>query len=338
MYTIPLTPDLFTNEPRLLCKSNEFTVEAKRFSSGVASVTVRNSRGHVEVLPFMGQIIWDVVFDDTSLTMTNMFAEPQPARLIEDTYGCFAFHSGLLANGCPSPQDTHPLHGEFPCAPFTEAWLEIDENSVSVSGRREYIKGFGHHYEAVPRVTLARRETFIDIDLSVTNLSAYQAMPLQYMCHMNYAWVDGATMSQTIGDAFTLRSTVPAHVQPTPEWTELNEDILTGRVDPQKLEDANRYDPEIVLFADDLPQYGEHARFSMELPTGGRFMVMFSTSDFPVATRWLLHNPDQKVAAFVLPGTSRPEGFLAAEQAGTLIQLGAGQTRTFHVRTGLEKN
>ncbi|NLA29190.1 MAG: DUF4432 domain-containing protein, partial [Propionibacterium sp.] len=111
-----------------------------------------------------------------------------------------------------------------------------------------------------------------------------------------------------------------------------------GRVDPQKLEDANRYDPEIVLFADDLPQYGEHARFSMELPTGGRFMVMFSTSDFPVATRWLLHNPDQKVAAFVLPGTSRPEGFLAAEQAGTLIQLGAGQTRTFHVRTGLEKN
>jgi len=48
---------------------------------------------------------------------------PVPARQIVETYGCFAFHSGLLAAGCPSPEDDHPLHGEFPCAPMRSASL-----------------------------------------------------------------------------------------------------------------------------------------------------------------------------------------------------------------------
>jgi len=60
--------------------------------------------------------------------------------------------------------------------------------------------------------------------------------------------------------------------------------------------------------------------------------------EFPVATRWILHNPDQKVASFVLPGTSRPEGFIAAREVGTLIMLGAGESRSFTVTTGLKEN
>jgi len=36
------------------------------------------------------------------------------ARTIAETYGCFAFHSGLLRNGVPGPEDDHPAHGEFP--------------------------------------------------------------------------------------------------------------------------------------------------------------------------------------------------------------------------------
>lgn len=336
MYKIPLIQSQFTDYPAVLLGSDEFTVEARRYSSGVESVTIRNSRGLVEVLPFMGQIIWDLQFDGKSLKMDNMFAEPRPATVIVDTYGCFAFHSGLLAAGCPAPEDNHPLHGEFPCAPFTDAWLEVDEQSIAISGRREYVQGFGHHYEAMPKVVLRALESKIDIDLAVTNLSAYQPMPLQYMCHMNYAWVDGAEMTQSIGDAFKLRATVPAHVRPTPEWTAFNQEILSGAVDTSSLADGSRFDPEIVFFADDLPQHGEQAQFQMDLPEGGNFFVNFATEQFPVATRWLLYNADQKVCAFVLPGTSRPEGFLAAQETGTLIELAAGERRCFHVETGLE--
>ena len=49
----------------------------------------------------------------------------------------------------------------------------------------------------------------------------------------------------------------------------------------------------------------------------------------------MLFDPDQQVAAFALPGTSRPEGFRAAQETGTLIQLGAAETTQYSVTTGL---
>ena len=79
-------------------------------------------------------MIWDAQFDGHDLTMRNMFSQPKPAAEVVATYGCFAFHSGLLANGCPSPEDSHPLHGEMACATMDEtgwsrrvricAWLD----------------------------------------------------------------------------------------------------------------------------------------------------------------------------------------------------------------------
>ncbi|WP_146362650.1 aldose 1-epimerase family protein [Arthrobacter yangruifuii] len=337
MYRINLARSAFSAVKATLVESAEFTVTAIRYPSGVESVTVANSRGRVEVLPFLGQMVWDAEFDGVSLRMDSPFRQPYPATLVEDTYGCFAFHSGLLAAGCPAPEDTHPLHGEFPCAEFHEAWLEITGDSVAVSGRYEYVKGFGDHYEAVPAVRLTAGSAMFDIDLSVTNLSAARTMPLQYMCHMNYAYSDGARMTQSLPDgAFRLRETVPAHVFPTPEWTVLNEAIRAGKVPADVLDASQGYDPEIVFLADNLPA-GEELEFRLERTDGVTFCTRFSGTDFPTATRWLLHDPDQKVASFVLPGTSRPEGFLAAKAAGTLIELAPGASRSFHVSTGIKE-
>ncbi|GAB2542513.1 aldose 1-epimerase family protein [Brachybacterium huguangmaarense] len=334
--TIPLHASLFTEAPTTVCRDDEWTVTASRTGRGVAVLTVANSRGEIELLPFMGQIIWGARFDGIDLRMQNMFDEPRPATEIVDTYGCFAFHAGLLASGCPAPEDTHPLHGEFPCMELDRAEVTIGDDRLTVTSTGEYVQGFGAHYTASPSLTMhAGRGTF-DIALSVTNLSAYAPMPLQYMCHMNYAFVPGATMSQSLpAGTFRLRETVPAHVVPTPRWEELNRRILAGELDPDSLEGAEEFDPEIVYFADDLPSYGDHAEFVMHAPEGHRFITRFSTRELSSATRWILHNPDQKVAAFALPATSRPEGRLAAERAGTLIMLPAGETRRFHVRTGL---
>ena len=200
----------------------------------------------------------------------------------------------------------------------------------------EYVMGFGHHYRAEPAVTLRAGASTFDIDMSVTNLSAYASMPLQYMCHMNYAFVPGGRMAQNLpAGAFSLRRTVPAHVTPTPRWETLNEEILAGRIDADSLEAATEFDPEIVYFADDLPRHGRDLEFTLTAPDGPTFVTRFSSADFPVATRWILHNADQRVAAFVLPGTSRPEGRLAAQSAGTLIELEAGGARRFHVTTGV---
>lgn len=54
-------------------------------------------------------------------------------------------------------------------------------------------------------------------------------MPLQYMCHMNYAYVPNATFRQNIPDtALKLRESVPAHVKPTAQWLAFNQRLLQG--------------------------------------------------------------------------------------------------------------
>jgi len=122
------------------------------------------------------------------------------------------------------------------------------------------------------------------------------------------------------------------------EWQAFNEAILNGEVSADTLDRPDCYDPEIVYFADNLAQYGEALEFSLRDPASGvAFSTRFNSRDFPCATRWILNNPDQQVAAFVLPATARPEGYRAAAAAGTLQWLKAGEHKHFHVNTGIQE-
>lgn len=337
-HEINLIKSLFTPLETEILHSEQWSVTAKTYSSGVASLTIHNSLGYVEVLPFMGQIIWDANFCGHSLRMESMFSEPKPATLIEDTYGCFAFHSGLLAAGCPGEGDNHPLHGEFACAPMDSAKLIVSNDAIRVVSCCEYLKGFGNHYLANPAVTLRQDSSMFDIELRVQNLSKYASMPLQYMCHMNYAFVTNGKITQNLPvEAFKLRESVPAHVKPTENWLKINADIRAGNRDANSLEGAEEFDPEIVYFADAVDEMTKEAIIELDSQNGTVFETRFSTESFPVVTRWILHNADQKVAAFALPGTSRPEGREAARQAGTLIELAPGEVRNFKVTTGIKE-
>lgn len=337
---IHLQRSQFGERPFILVENAGFSVTLFKFPSGIEAVTLRNGRGAVTLLPYYGQMIWDVQFDEQSLRMDNPFNEPKRGESVVDTYGCFAFHSGLLSNGCPAADDVHPLHGEMPCASMDRAFLSLDEHGVTLGGEYEYVKGFGHHYLAAPSVRLNAGETLLTIGMRVTNLASV-AMPLQYMCHMNYAYVPGAAFSQSIpAEAFQLRTSIPGHVHPTPQWLEYTAALARNPAALSALDQPGYYDPEIVFFADELERYtqltGGRAEFFMQAPGGGaRFVTRFDTGQFNYATRWILHNGDQKVAAFVLPATCRPEGHAAAGRAGTLIQLAAGATREFSVVTGL---
>jgi hypothetical protein len=286
------------------------------------------------VLPYLGQIIWDLVFDNVNLKMKNMFSQPKKVDQIIDTYGCFAFHSGLLRNGCPGPEDDHVLHGEMACADIDQTWLEVSENSLKICGLTEYVKGFGHHYLANPTVTMIEGETFIEIGMDVKNLSGTE-MPLQYMCHTNYAYLDKAVMKQNIPDSgFMLRESIPGHVTPTEKWLNFNAELRNSQETLRTLDRPDMYDPEIVFFVDHLNQYQNEAVFEMASPQGVTFFTKFSTDEFNYATRWLLYNEDQQVGAFVLPATCRPEGFLAAKNSGSLIKLSPGEKKSFRVVTG----
>ncbi len=325
----------FTDCPKTLLENADFTVTAFRYASGVEGLKIKNSRGYLVILPWLGQMIWEAHFDGHDLTMRNMFRQPKPATEVVATYGCFAFHSGLLANGCPSPEDTHPLHGEMACAAMDEAWLELEGDTLRLGGCYEYVMGFGHHYQAQPAVVMRKARALFDIQMAVTNLASV-AMPLQYMCHMNYAYIPGASFSQNVPDeALALRESIPAHVKPTAQWQAFNQRLLQGEASLTCLSEPDYYDPEIVFFADRLDRYTDNPEFRMIAPDGTTFVTRFSSQAFNYVTRWILCNGDQQVAAFALPATCRPEGFLAAQRNGSLLQLAPQETRTFMVTTGI---
>lgn len=337
MKTINLSHQMFSEKEYVLYEDDNFNLSTFVYPSGIEAVQVNNSRGHLTILPFSGMIIWDAIFDHVSLKMKDMFSQPLPGDGIADTYGCFQFTSGLLANGTPGPEDDYQLHGEFPTSQMDYSCIEIADEMLTVKSGFEYVKGFGYHYLAEPSVTMHKASGLFDIELKVTNLSNYQEMPLQYMCHMNYAYVENAEISSNVPDeAFKLRQTVPGHVHPTPEWTQYNNDLKASGKIINQLDDKNHYDPEIVFFSSDLTKFTETAKFRMAINNRQNFLTKFATDQFPIVTRWILYNPDQQVGAFALPGTSRPEGYTAAQKAGTLIHLKPQEVKQFKVTTGLE--
>ncbi len=334
MITIPLNKAQFNHEKRIVAHSAHFEINGFKYNSGIEALEIKNSKGRLVILPFMGQMIWDAEFLDTDLCMKNMFREPKPAKSIIETYGCFAFHAGMIRMGCPTPQDDHVLHGEMPCANMDSAWLEIEDDAVTIKGSYEYVMGFGDHYLAKPAVRLEKDASLFDISMTVKNLASV-AMPLQYMCHINAAYVDNAVMTQNLPNcAFTLRESVPAHVKPNEQWLAFNESLKSS--DPiAVLNTPEMYDPEIVYCLDNISQYVEQAQFAMNI--GDKTLVTeFSTAQFNSATRWILRNGDQQVAAYALPATCRPEGFLTAKEKGTLIYLAPQEERHFTVRTGIQ--
>ncbi|EFN8788198.1 DUF4432 domain-containing protein, partial [Escherichia coli] len=76
---------LFGEKPRILLENSDFAVTSFRYDSGVEGLKIANSRGHLIILPWMGQMIWDAQFDGHSLTMCNMFRQPKPATEVIET-------------------------------------------------------------------------------------------------------------------------------------------------------------------------------------------------------------------------------------------------------------
>ncbi|MGI4856626.1 MAG: aldose 1-epimerase family protein [Janthinobacterium lividum] len=340
---LPLHPVLFgdaeSKTERRLLESADFTADAWTYPSGVRALALENRRGRVVVLPFQGQMIWSAQFDGRDLTMGNPFSQPYPSATVIGTYGCFMFHSGLLRNGCPAPDDTHALHGEMPCATMDRAWLELGDDAegafLRVGGEFEYVQGFGDHYFASPGVTLRADSALLDIAMAVENLAG-KPMELMYMAHMNYAYVPDARFVEPLGlERVRVRASVPAHVRPTPAWSEYVAALSSEPTRLARLDTPRMYDPEIVCFIDAPRRDASgNAHFLLDHPDGAAFYTRYAPEQFPHAARWILHNADQQVAAFVLPATCEPEGYRAELAKGHVRVLAPGETAAFALRTG----
>lgn len=339
--TIELKRTFFTSTEQAVFSAGDISVSLFRYDSGVEALRLKNSRGHLIVLPFMGQIVWDAVFDGVCLTMKNMFKQPRPATGILETYGCFAYHSGLLRNGCPSPEDSHPLHGEMPCAPMDRAYVVCGEDEigfyVSLVSEWEYVMGFGSHYLASPRIVLRPQETLFDLEMKVRNLSQ-TPMDLMYISHVNFGLVRGGKIFQAAGFNPTdtcVRTSIPGHVQPTPSYLKLIGELAKQPERAEVLNEVEQYDPEQVFFIRNLKSDKKGMTHMMvRRPEKDAFYMSWSLKEMPKTIRWILCNSDQEVGAFALPGSCEPEGYLAEKGKGNVRRLAGGDTARFKVRLG----
>lgn len=340
---IRLFRDDFHHMPREILRwgdSNLLGAETRRTQSGVEVVRLSNQRGWVDILPFMGAMIWDACFNGVKLGMRGHFREPRPASGILGTYGCLLYHAGLLRNGNPGPHDTHPLHGEAPCAVMDAAELLLSEDgsgpSLGLACWRDHAEGFGAHYLATHTVTIRPDDTLFDVATDVHNLAG-RPMDLMYMAHANFAFHDGARILQPA--AWTpahvrVRKAVPSHVRATPEFLALLE-TLERQPDALELLDPALCAQEQVFYLHGLRTDPDGwAHLALRQPRGDGFALSYRPAEFPHLVRWILCSPDEQVAAFALPSTCEPEGYTAELRKGHVQTVQPGETRRFALRMG----
>jgi hypothetical protein len=336
---VALSRAAFTDKERVVARFDGLVASAFRYDTGVEALRLANARGSVVVLPYLGRIVWSATFDGVELAMRSMFREPRPAKVIVETYGCLAYHAGLLRNGVPSAEDTHILHGEMACAEMDEAGIACGRDArgawMAVTGAREYAMGFGAHYRATPSVMLRADETGLDIDMAVENLSA-APMDLMYLCHVNFAFAQDARIVQPVPftpEHVVTRTVVPGHVTPNPDYLALLDALAKDPARMRRLSEPERYDPEQVFYIKGAKPGGDgRVRFMLERREGDGFGISWDPTNLPHAIRWILANSDQRVAAFAMPATCEPEGYLAEKRKGNVRSLPGGLKAAFSTR------
>ena len=321
--TIPLHAGGLTEADRPVLEADGLSAALFRYPSGIAGLRLRNRRGALVILPWFGQMIWDARFDGVELAMRSGFDMPLPADTVAGTYGCFAFHSGLLRNGVPSAEDDHAAHGEFPCAAMRSAFLELLQQdgalALRVTSERDHVVGFGPHYRAHPGVTLRQDSALFDLSLSVENRSG-RPMELMYMAHVNFAFVPGGRIVQPAPfrpDTVSVRRAVPAHVRPNADYLDLIDELAASPGLMEALDQPDRYDPEQVFYLSGLgTDAAGRTALMLRRPEGDGFALDYAPAEFPHCVRWIMNDPDIGVAGFALPSTCEPEGYLAERRKG----------------------
>ena len=338
---INLSRQFFTESSREIVRDAGISAELFRYDSGIEAIRLRNRRGHLVILPYYGQMIWQAMFDGVDLALASMFRTPQPANDIVGTYGCFMYHSGLLRNGNPGPRDSHALHGEMPLAPMNRAWLEVgkdkDGSWLAIVSEREYLMGFGDHYIARPRVVMRPDDARFTISMQVENCGV-DAMDLMYMCHANFAFVDGGRIIQptSFGKEDTvIRSSVPAIVKSSDAYLQRLAHLKEDPSSTEVIDATQELDPELVFYLKHLrPSSDGLNHVMMRRPAGDAFSVTYDPSEFSHLVRWILANNKQRVCAFAMPATCGVEGHASESEHGNVRTLPGGQQTSFSIRLG----
>lgn len=337
---INLDPQSITEQERSLVTYGTLTASTFRFPSGVCAVRLRSDTGELVLLPFQGQQVWSATFGGRNLTMKSMFTQPYPHRPFLETFGGFLQHCGITGVGGPSAQDTHPLHGELPNAPYETAYLVVGENEqgayIGMGGQYRHTVAFAHNYLAEPLVKLYASATLFEVTMSITNLK-HSDQELLYLAHVNFKPVDNGRLVYSAlptPEHVRVRTSIPSHIRPGPGYVEFLAELREEPARHHRLTPGLAFDPEAVFFIDYLADADGWAHSLQIHPDGNADVIRHRPAQLPKATRWISRTADQDAIALVEPGTCEPEGYLAEKAKGHVKRLPPGATFTAELQIG----
>ena len=337
---IHLHPDFFSGREQVLVEHGSLAASKFRYASGVCGLRMKNDLGQLEMLPFQGQQIWRAEFLGRDLTMKSMFSEPVPTRQFLDTYGGFLLHCGATAMGGPSREDTHPLHGELPNAPYLKAYLVLGQDErglyLGLGGQYQYTVAFSHNYLAEPLLKLYASSSLLWMSLTITNLK-HTAMELMYLAHINFKPVDYGRLVYSAlktPEHVRVRTSIPSHIRPKPGYVEFIEELKHHPEKHHVMAPGLAFDPEVVFFIDYLADKDGWAHSMQVHPDGSADYVRHRPAQLDKGVRWICRTPDQDALGFIEPATAEPEGYLAERSKGNIKIIPAGGVYRCEVEMG----
>jgi hypothetical protein len=337
---IHLTPNMFGERERPLVEHGPLTASAFRYDSDVCALRLANELGQLILLPFQGQQIWSAQFGGRDLTMRSMFSQPRPTQAYLETYGAFLVHCGATAMGVPTAEDSHPLHGELPNAPYDRAWLFAGKDArgayLGMSGKYEHTVAFSHHYIARPEVRLYSGATRFTMSMTVHNLKR-TPMELMYLAHVNFRPIDNGRLVYTAHctpEHVRVRKSIPSHVRPPAGYAEFLSELSAHPERHNVLAPGMAFDPEVVFFIDYLADASGWAHSMQVHPDGSADYIAHRPDQLDHGVRWISRTADQDCLGINLPATAEPEGYHVEKAKGNIRTLDAGQSARFDMEAG----
>lgn len=333
----------FSEAKKTIIENGTLSAATFCYTTGIEAITLKNSKGYVTLLPFMGQMIWEMEFLGHDMKMKSIYDEPLKCKdFYGESYGCFLMHCGLTAMGNPTPEDTHTPHGELPIGEYAESYVLNGEDEkgkyIALSGVYRYMRAFEHNYEFIPECRLYEDASTIEMTMTINNR---KDMPLEYfyLCHINYRPVDGSRLIYTAKH----ENITPHHEVPEGYPAELakkTNDYLARLDQDVSIMDVvdsttQAYAPEIVFTCKyDADENGD-AHTMQLMPDGYSCYVKHRPEELPFGVRWIARTEDEDAMGMVLPATAQHMGYLYCKEHGLEKYLQSRESITFHITTGI---
>lgn len=324
---VHLTPQFFSEREKTLVEAGPLSASTFVYDNGVCGLRLKNELGQLVMLPFQGQQIWSAEFGGRNLTMKSMFDEPRPTQQYLETYGGFLLHCGVTSMGVPTKEDTHPLHGELPNAPYQKAYLLVGQDDkgpyLGLGGTYQHTVAFNHNYVAEPLVKLYAGASLIWVAMTVTNLKQSE-MEFMYLAHANFRPVDHGRLvysAPCTPEHVRVQRSIPAHIQPPPGYVEFLDELERQPEKHNILVPDLLFNPEAVFSIDYLADEEGWAHSLQIHPDGSADYICHRPDQLGIGVRWISRTGDQDALGLILPATAEPEGYLAEKAKGNIKVL-----------------